>query len=72
MQPVLSEPSLTLALSLTEGQLASNSSDISLVVAIVGFLAQAATTAKLSASCADKNQAYTEEQVIFLLNQDIR
>ena len=64
MQPVLSEPSLTLALSLCESQLATCSSEISLVVAIVNFLAQVASTAKYSLSHVSKeNQAYSEDQV---------
>ena len=64
VQPVLSEPSLTLALSLCESQLAACSSDISLVVAVVNFLAQVASTAKLSLNHVNKeNQAYSEDQV---------
>lgn len=63
-QPVLSEPSLTLAMSLTECQLSTSHLDTSLVVAIVCFLAKVATTAKCSVSNNNiQNQAYTEEQV---------
>ncbi len=64
MQPVLSEPSLTLAVSLCESQLAACSSDILLVVAIVNFLAQAASTAKCSLSHSnEESQVYSEDQV---------
>lgn len=66
IQPVLSESSLTLALALTENQLTNNSSDISLVVAIVGFLAQVANAAKMSATNKDmEDLAYTKEQVCY-------
>lgn len=70
MQPVLSEPSLTLSLFLTESQLATNSSDLLLILAIVNFLAQVATAAKVSASGIRKeDQTYTEEQVLCYLGQ---
>lgn len=61
---MLSESSCTLALSLIESQLAVNSSDVSLVVAIVVFLAAVANTAKSSANSRKReDQTYTKEQV---------
>ena len=75
LQPVLSEPSLTLALSLTERQLSTNSSNISLVVAIVSFLARVANVAKMSVTHGSTGgQAYTEDQVsehVFRADSDL-
>ena len=63
---MLSESSLTLALSLCESQLTTSSSDISLVVAVVNFLAQVAATAKSSFSPGNKEgQSYSEDQVSY-------
>lgn len=68
---MLSEPSLTLALSLTECQLATSSSDIPLVVAIINFLSTVATSAKLSTSHASREeQTYTEEQVLLYIDRE--
>lgn len=65
LQPVLSEPSLTLALSLTECQLSTNFSNIPLVVAILSFLARVANAAKMSVvDGSTEGQTYTEDQVI--------
>lgn len=60
---MLSESSLTLALSMTETQIATHSTDLCLVVAIVNFLSQVASTAKATVSNSTKENTYTEEQV---------
>ena len=63
-QPVLSESSFTLALSLTESQLASYFNDLQLIVAIVNFLAQVAISSKTSISNRNKEEtSYSKEQV---------
>ena len=68
-QPALTEPSLTLAVSLIECQLDKHGQNLPLVISILHFLAEVATTAKSCVNPPMKKKpdevplAYTTEQV---------